>query len=369
MSESKREVDSNGFVEVRDNPISKVGVYPYLGAMIGAPDPNKIYAVLRPAEELSKPETIDSLKLMPLLDDHAMVGDGETPAEKKGIHGVIGEDIHFNGDTLYGNIKIHSAGLLDKIDHQGKKELSAGYRADHEFTPGVFDGETYDAIQRNIIFNHVALVDKGRMGGEVAVLDSEDLPTPIIKEATKKMTHLSKLKDAYTALVQAAEVLKEFAVEEQAEPNEDEDLTGVDVDVKDEDMGEEAEPEVDVEADDEVTDANCDDKKAEVMDQAMVEKIVAKRVSETLNGNSRRDALHEKLKPHIGGVMDSMLHGMSEASLAEYAAKRMELKHLKGQALATVLGFLAGAKKSNVSDAAIASVTTTKQSAKRKDFE
>lgn len=38
---TKRQYDLNGWLEVKDNPISKVGVFDYLGFEIGAPIPEK----------------------------------------------------------------------------------------------------------------------------------------------------------------------------------------------------------------------------------------------------------------------------------------------------------------------------------------
>ena len=61
--ESARTYDDYGWMEVRDNPISKIGIYDYLGAQIGAPDPTCIYKVYRPESELASPETIESFKL------------------------------------------------------------------------------------------------------------------------------------------------------------------------------------------------------------------------------------------------------------------------------------------------------------------
>ena len=171
---TKREYSDSGFFEVKDNPISKVGVFDYMGSSInGAPDPTKVYKVLRPAEELGSQECIDSFKLVPWVDDHAMVGDAEkgyTPTDSKAVHGVIGEDVSFDGVYLKGNLKLFSSSQKSTIDG-GKKELSCGYTCKYDFTPGVFNGERYDAIQREIRGNHIASVDQGRMGPEVAVLD------------------------------------------------------------------------------------------------------------------------------------------------------------------------------------------------------
>ena len=330
----RREVDTNGFVEVFDNPISKVGVYPYLGSMIGAPDPDKIYQVLRPAEELGSEATISSLRLMPLLDDHLMIGKDESPAEDKGIHGVIGEDVYFKDGMLYGNIKIHSDSLLDKIDNDGKKELSAGYRADHEFTPGEFNGEHYDAVQRNIIFNHVALVDNGRMGSEVAVLDTDDTNFNDKIGTTMAEGHIDKLRAVYAAL---GEFLGEA---EEAEPEDivtDGDCTDAEDDEKDEkDEKEEKEDEKE----------EKEDEKKEVMDAALVEQLIKKQVARALGSVGKRDKLYADLKPHIG-VMDSAL-SMTADELAAYGVKKLGLTCAKGHETATLAGYLAGVGKRSI---------------------
>lgn len=167
---TKRQYDLNGWLEVKDNPISKVGVFDYLGFEIGAPIPEKIYKVYRPQDELASTETIDSFKLMPFVDEHEMLGKDGTPAEKKGIQGVIGERVYFEYPYLKGNIKILSNSALNQIDG-GKIELSPGYRCVYDFTSGEFNGERYDATQRHIRANHLALVDEGRTGADVAVQD------------------------------------------------------------------------------------------------------------------------------------------------------------------------------------------------------
>lgn len=167
---TKRTYDNNGWLEVTDNPISKVGVFDYLGAEIGAPEPDKIYRVLRPPEELASEATINSFKLTPFIIEHEMLGKHATPAEKKGIQGVIGENVYFDPPYLRANIKIFSDVALSNID-SGKIDLSPGYRSKYEFTSGIYEGQHYDVIQRHLRGNHLALVDEGRTGPDVAVQD------------------------------------------------------------------------------------------------------------------------------------------------------------------------------------------------------
>lgn len=191
-ADTARAMDSNGYQEIKNNPLSKVGVFPYIGKNIPGADPGKVFMVYRPAEELSDPATIESIKLTPWVNDHAMLGavKGGVPAEQKGVHGVIGQDVYFDGDTLYGNLKLFSQEQAERIDN-GKTPLSLGYRCRYEHAPGVFNGQAYEYIQRQIRGNHLASVEDGRMGPEVAVLDhfsftfdSKDIETMADPEKT-----------------------------------------------------------------------------------------------------------------------------------------------------------------------------------------
>jgi len=175
----KREYDTNGWFEVKDNPLSKVGVFKYSeSSVVKGGDANKMVNVFLPPEELGSEEAIKSFRLLPWTDDHpgALLGDKEeglVPAEEKGIQGVIGQDIRFDGGILYGNVKVFSEALARKIA-SGKRELSCGYRCDFVPEDGVYRGERYQYVQRNVRGNHTALVDHGRRGPDVRVLDSAE---------------------------------------------------------------------------------------------------------------------------------------------------------------------------------------------------
>lgn len=166
-----KKIDYNSYWQIDENPISRTGIFPYLGRQISPLlEPNKVYDVLRPEEELFSQETMNSFKLKPLVNDHCMLGEDFTPAEKHGIHGVLGERIRRKGDFLVANMEIYSETIKNEI-RNGKKELSLGYFCDYDLTPGTYRGRHYDAVQRNLRGNHIALVDKGRMGHDVRVMD------------------------------------------------------------------------------------------------------------------------------------------------------------------------------------------------------
>ena len=163
-------IDLNGFWLIEDNPISRVGVFPYLGKQISPElEPDKIYMVYRPAEELTSPETIESFNAVPFIDEHEMIGEGFTKYDDRPAGGVL-FNVKANGDVLTGDFKIYSEELQEEIKN-GKKELSLGYLCDYRLEKGVYNGQRYDAVQQNIRGNHVALVNHGRMGSDVRVYD------------------------------------------------------------------------------------------------------------------------------------------------------------------------------------------------------
>ena len=206
-AQDKKIEDENGFWLIKDNPITKIGVFPYLGRQI-SPDlePDKIYQVLRPEEELTNPETLKSLELIPIVNDHTMIGKDFTPAEQKGLHGTTGQNPKVKGNLITNDLKLFSEEIKNEIEND-KKDLSAGYRCDYEITSGEYKGQHYDAIQRNIRYNHIALVDEGRMGSDVRVMDSSitfDSLRDILQIKEKTMENENQAQD-----VDKREILRE----------------------------------------------------------------------------------------------------------------------------------------------------------------
>jgi hypothetical protein len=327
---NKLEKDYNGYVSVNRRPISKAGIFEYLGSSIGAEDPNKIYKVYRPAEELSNKETIDSFKLVPLIDDHEMLGTDATPAENKGVQGTTGEDIYFDDDTLFGNLKVYSDALKTLIDG-GKKDLSLGYRCEYDFKEGIFNGEKYDAIQTKLRGNHVALVDNGRMGKEVSVCDSaiitfdnNDITTgeiPIMNdELLKALEEMMKpIMEKINDLSEKIDSKK--VVEEEVEDEEEEENVEVVEDESQEDL-----------------DKKATDMEEEKKDIAMDAKI-------SLKAEFKR---RDKLASEISKVVGSFDHlDMDLKEVVSYGLKKLDIKADKGQEIATLKGYLAGSSKVN----------------------
>lgn len=165
-----KQVDDNGYWLIEGNPITKEGVFPYLGRTISPRlEPDKIYQVYRPYAELANPETLKSFDGIPLIEDHEMLGDGFTSTDDRPPQGILMNPRADNG-MLVGDLKIFSDAMKDRIEG-GKKELSLGYKCRYDITPGEWNGQHYDAIQTDLRGNHIALVAQGRMGHDVRVYD------------------------------------------------------------------------------------------------------------------------------------------------------------------------------------------------------
>ncbi len=362
----ERAIDTNGWPEIKNNPISKAGVFEYRGAQIpGSPNPDKLYRVLRPEEELSSQEAIDSFKLLPWIDNHVMLGDGAglMPAEKKGVQGVIGQDVHFEDGTLYGNLKVFSNALADLIE-AGKRELSCGYRCTYDWTPGVWNGQPYDAVQRNIRGNHIALVKNGRMGPDVAVLDHSDTDRFVFTcDSTfevnnmEEMTNTDAVEGAaggssleelraqfadflpkLDGLLQIAAAMKsalgeggEAAASAEGGENEAEDVEGsvaaaAEGAEREETASENAEAKDNEEKDKE---------KAPAMDEAAIARAVSTRIA-------ARDKIAGRLAKHIGTFDCS---AMDEQEVAAYGVRKLGIKGVqKGHEMTALDVYLTSVK-------------------------
>ena len=177
---SMRTIDDNGFLHVALTPISKATVNPYLGKEIPFSDehgfePEKIYYVLRPADELEK--AAKTFNGLPLLLEHHNI-DAENPA-KEYVVGSVGTDAVFENPYLKNSLTVTDAQAIGYIEDGQAAEISCCYSYEPDFTSGEFtetDGSKvhYDLIMRNIKGNHVALVPEGRAGHDVKVADSMD---------------------------------------------------------------------------------------------------------------------------------------------------------------------------------------------------
>lgn len=163
----KAERTPEGFLRVPAT-ISRAGVLVYNFA-----DGSQRRELVLP-EELGRADSIASLSMLPVTNDHPAEG-MVTPENAKRLQvGQLSETAKADSGFLRTKMLVTDGAAIGDIAN-GKTQVSAGYRCDLEMTAGVYEGERFDAIQRNRIYNHVAIVAAGRAGPEVALhLDSKD---------------------------------------------------------------------------------------------------------------------------------------------------------------------------------------------------
>ena len=152
-----------------DARIARTGIQTYLGSEVGKPDMAMV-RVYRPGSEVFAEDTLKSAAHRPVTNDHPPE---LVSADNWRQHAVGQTGDEITGEGIFIRVPLMvSDGETIKAIEAGKQELSAGYTCDLDFTAGTTPaGEAYDAIQKNIRINHVAIVQRGRAGSQVRIGD------------------------------------------------------------------------------------------------------------------------------------------------------------------------------------------------------
>lgn len=225
------EIDDSSFREdgkIKRTPIggikvpaslTRVGVFDYL-----APDKKSIIKELRPPEEVFKQDSLLTLEGSPVTDLHPNQKK-VNPINYKNLSCGHVQNVRQDGDMVVADVYVQDESLIKKIESGERREISLGYDCTIVRQPGVWNGQRYDQIQTNIVYNHTATGPKnwGRAGSEVKLrLDSngnqvdyfddvcsEDNMTDVVKnDAAEKDALIAKLSselDKVSARADAAE--------------------------------------------------------------------------------------------------------------------------------------------------------------------
>lgn len=122
----------------------------------------------RPPSEVFKADSLHTFADVVVTDDHPPEMVNAQNAKMYAVGHVSG-DPRKDGEHVAARIVVMDAATIAKLEG-GKVALSCGYEVDLDPTPGVTPaGDRYDAVQRNIRGNHVAIVEVGRAGPEARV--------------------------------------------------------------------------------------------------------------------------------------------------------------------------------------------------------
>lgn len=187
--------------------VTNIGVFPYLN-----PD-GTIHRELRPPEEVFDGYSLESLKGIPLTNLH--------PNEAVTIDNIKKYQVGYTGTRVFHD-SYHVAVEIIVTDLQtiedimeGKRALSCGYTLDLENSDGNYLGTAYDVIQRNIRYNHLAIVDRGRAGDAARMrIDSNNSLLKGYKNRKEdNMPNLKKVKIDGVEYEAEAEVIKNYTTE------------------------------------------------------------------------------------------------------------------------------------------------------------
>ena len=145
------------------------------------PDLDPPRSEFRPAAEVMSDEALASMVGVPFTLHHPDDMLDEHTARDHG-HGAVlsARRSDTSPDEMDVLVIVYSAEGQQAIESGELRELSPGYRAREDRTPGNHRGKRYDVVQRGHRYNHLAGVDMARArtpDGRVARLD-EQAPTP-----------------------------------------------------------------------------------------------------------------------------------------------------------------------------------------------
>lgn len=162
---------------VADAKIARTGIQQYRGDEMGRPDLS-VVRVYRPEDEVFSKDALASMAHRPITVNHPT--EAVTAANwKQHSVGQVGGEVARDGDHVRVPLVLMDQGAIDAVQ-AGKRQLSVGYSADIDWTAGVTaDGHAYDAVQRRIRGNHLAIVDQARAGPACRIGDGWSAPQDV----------------------------------------------------------------------------------------------------------------------------------------------------------------------------------------------
>jgi hypothetical protein len=220
-----RHVTPEGFLVCQDVPMARIG------DMLYGPDETPVHSadgvsgvtIRRDPDEVFRQDTILSILGKPVTNDHPdeLVTPGTWRQHAVGTVMSARRGEGAMADLLIGDIMITEPQAIQDV-LSGKVEVSCGYDAEYEEERPGF------GRQKNIVYNHLALVDKGRCGPRCAIgdyqppqLETRTMARAVIKD---KKSFTARLR----ALMNSGVAVKDADIEEALEKEGTSDEVSID---------------------------------------------------------------------------------------------------------------------------------------------
>jgi hypothetical protein len=182
--DAKVRYTDDGFM-VATPRVARVGIQVYRGSECNKADMDTV-RIYRPSEEVFNSDAMRSLTHRPMTLDHPAKPVTAANWREHSV-GQTGDEVLRDGNAIRVPMVLMDAAAISAFK-SGKNQLSVGYDCDIEWTPGVTDGgEPYDAVQRNIKANHVAIVAAARGGPTLKIGDGTTIPETSTKETAMNL--------------------------------------------------------------------------------------------------------------------------------------------------------------------------------------
>lgn len=153
--------------------LTKVGIFTYKN-----PDGSE-RKELRLPEEVFSAKSLESLAGNPVTIGHPGIVD---PTNWRGVAVGHIREAKQDGEFISATLRIDDAHTIRQVEDKKLQDVSCGYVCDYDDTPGTWNGQRYDGIQKNIRQNHLALLPEngGRAGPECRLtLDGKEYLSPV----------------------------------------------------------------------------------------------------------------------------------------------------------------------------------------------
>lgn len=150
--------------------ITRTGVFTYYNV-----DGSVASKELRHPDEVFKKDSLATLASAPVTVRHPQARKVDPSNWREVTVGTIDGEGRQDGIHVAADVRVQDAGTIKAVENKHLVEISAGYHCKTDKQEGVYEGEAFTHIQRDIRYNHVALLPAGNgRGGSTCALRTDD---------------------------------------------------------------------------------------------------------------------------------------------------------------------------------------------------